>query len=110
MWATTPAAGGLRADGLESSRGGLVSEQARAIAKTTGLDEQAILVDQAVLHERPDDCRAPMDLELVADLFHSARSRVVDTTHLGRRSAGLPAGRPGSALRITHQVSDGRSP
>ena len=43
-----PAAGGLRADEIESSRGGPVSEQARAIAQDDGVDEQAILVGEAV--------------------------------------------------------------
>jgi hypothetical protein len=43
-----PAAGGLRADEIESSRGGPVSEQARAIAQDDGVDEQAILVGEAL--------------------------------------------------------------
>jgi hypothetical protein len=45
-----------------------VLEQALAIAQDDGVDEQAVLVNQAVLHERPDQCRAPMDLQFVAGL------------------------------------------
>jgi hypothetical protein len=61
-------AGGLRAGELERGRGGAVLEQALAIAQDDGVDEQAVLVDQAVLHERPDQCRAPKDLQFAAGL------------------------------------------
>jgi hypothetical protein len=32
------------------------------------MDEQAVLINEAVLHERPYQCRAAMDLAFVAGL------------------------------------------
>jgi hypothetical protein len=46
-----PAAGGLGVDELQSGGGGPVGEKAVAAAQDDRVDEQAVLVDQVVLHE-----------------------------------------------------------
>jgi hypothetical protein len=63
-----PTAGGLHADELESGRGGPIGEKALAVTQDDRVNEQAVLIDEAVLHERPDERRAPMDLQFVAGL------------------------------------------
>jgi hypothetical protein len=61
MWATTPRLVVLvsmssRAAGWSHRR------KALAVAQDDGVDEQPVLVDEAVHHERSDECRAPTDL------------------------------------------------
>ena len=47
MWATTPTAGGLGVDELQSGRGGPAGDMALAVAQDDGVDEQAVLIDEA---------------------------------------------------------------
>jgi hypothetical protein len=61
-------AGGLRVDQFQGGRRGPVGEEAPAAAQDDRVDEQAVLIDQVVLHERPEQGCAAVDLEFVAGL------------------------------------------